>query len=53
MVGKSVDNNDDENYETLPSGIEKIKRNSKYLSNRQQMEEQLLSQMKLYQNLGP
>jgi hypothetical protein len=41
MVGKSVDNNDDENYESLASGIERIKRNSKYLSNRekQQMDE--------------
>jgi hypothetical protein len=41
MVEKSVDNNDDENYESLASGIERIKRNSKYLSNRekQQMDE--------------
>ena len=41
MVGKSVDNNDDENYESLASGIERIKKNSKYLSNRekQQMDE--------------
>src|SRR5215469_13988500 len=41
MAGKSVDNNDDENYESLASGIERIKRNSKYLSNRekQQMDE--------------
>jgi hypothetical protein len=41
MVAKSVDNNDDENYESLASGIERIKRNSKYLSNRekQQMDE--------------
>jgi len=41
MVGKSVNNNDDEKYESLASGIERIKRNSKYLSNRekQQMDE--------------
>ena len=41
MVGKSVNNNDDEKYESIASGIEKIKRNSKYLSNRekQQMDE--------------
>jgi hypothetical protein len=41
MIGKSVDSNDDENYESLASGIERIKRNSKYLSNRekQQMDE--------------
>jgi hypothetical protein len=41
MVGKSVDNNDNEDYESLASGIERIKRNSKYLSNRekQQMDE--------------
>ena len=41
MVAKSVNNNDDENYESLASGIERIKRNSKYLSNRekQQMDE--------------
>jgi len=41
MVGKSVNNNDDEKYESLASGIEGIKRNSKYLSNRekQQMDE--------------
>jgi hypothetical protein len=41
MVGKSVNNNDDEKYESLASGIEEIKRNSKYLSNRekQQMDE--------------
>jgi len=41
MVGKSVDNNDHENYESLASGIERIKKNSKYLSNRekQQMDE--------------
>jgi hypothetical protein len=41
MVGKSVDNNDDGNYESLASGIERIKRNSKYLSNREkrQMDE--------------
>ena len=40
MVAKSVDNNDDGNYESLASGIERIKRNSKYLSNReQQMDE--------------
>ena len=41
MVGKSVGNDDDENYESLASGIERIKRNSKYLSNRekQQMDE--------------
>jgi len=41
MVAKSVDNNDDENYESLASGIERIKKNSKYLSNRekQQMDE--------------
>ncbi|MGC2571273.1 MAG: hypothetical protein WA364_07150 [Candidatus Nitrosopolaris sp.] len=41
MVEKSVDNNDDENYESLASGIERIKRNTKYLSNRekQQMDE--------------
>jgi hypothetical protein len=35
MVAKSVNNNDDENYESLVSGIERIKRNSKYLSNRE------------------
>jgi hypothetical protein len=41
MVEKSVNNNDDENYESLASCIERIKRNSKYLSNRekQQMDE--------------
>ena len=41
MVAKSVDNNDDENYESLASGIERIQRNSRYLSNRekQQMDE--------------
>ena len=40
MVEK-VNNNDDENYETLAYGIERIKKNSKYLSNRekQQMDE--------------
>ena len=38
MVAKSLDNNDDENYESL---VERIKKNSKYLSNRekQQMDE--------------
>ncbi|HXP50777.1 MAG TPA: hypothetical protein VN922_12520 [Bacteroidia bacterium] len=41
MVAKSVDNNDEENYESLASGIERIKKNSKFLSNRekQQMDE--------------
>ena len=41
MVEKSVNNNDDEKYESPASGIERIKRNSKYLSNRekQQMDE--------------
>jgi hypothetical protein len=41
MDEKSVNNNDDENYDSLASGIERIKRNSKYLSNRekQQMDE--------------
>jgi len=41
MAGKSVDNNDDGNYDILASGIERIKKNSKYLSNRekQQMDE--------------
>ena len=41
MVEKSVNNNDDENYESLANGIERIKKNSKYLSNRekQQMDE--------------
>ena len=38
MVGKSVDNNDDGNYESLASGIERIKRNSKYLSNREKQQ---------------
>ena len=40
MVEK-VNNNDYENYETLAYGIERIKKNSKYLSNRekQQMDE--------------
>jgi len=28
MVAKSIDNNDDENYESLASGIERIKRNN-------------------------
>jgi hypothetical protein len=41
MVEKSVNDNDNENYESLASGIERIKKNSKYLSNRekQQMDE--------------
>jgi len=41
MVAKSADNNDDGNYESLAPGMERIKRNSKYLSNRekQQMDE--------------
>jgi transcriptional regulatory protein LevR len=41
MVGKSVNNNDDENYKSLACGIERIKKNSKYLSYRetQQMDE--------------
>ena len=41
MVAKSLDNNDEENYESLASGIERIKKNSKFLSNRekQQMDE--------------
>jgi hypothetical protein len=41
MVDKSVNNNDDDNYESLACGIERIKKNSKYLSNRekQQMDE--------------
>jgi hypothetical protein len=34
MFGKSVYDNDDENYESLACGIERIKKNSKYLSNR-------------------
>jgi hypothetical protein len=41
MVRKSVNDNDDENYEDIACGIERIKKNSKYLSNRekQQMDE--------------
>jgi hypothetical protein len=41
MVGNSVNNNLDENYENIACGIERIKKNSKYLSNRekQQMDE--------------
>ena len=36
-----VNNSDNENYENLASGIERVKRNSKYMSNRekQQMDE--------------
>jgi len=41
MVEKSVNNNDENDYDSLASGIERIKKNSKYLSNRekQQMDE--------------
>jgi len=41
MVRESVNNNDDENYESIACGIERIKKNSKHLSNRekQQMDE--------------
>ncbi len=41
MVGESANNNDNEKYESLARGIERIKKNSKYLSNRekQQMDE--------------
>jgi regulator of protease activity HflC (stomatin/prohibitin superfamily) len=39
MVGKTEDNNDDENYESLASRIERIKMNSKYLSNREKVRE--------------
>ena len=38
MVGKLVNNNDDENYESLASGIERIKKNSKHLSNREKQQ---------------
>ena len=38
MVGKSANNNDDENYESLAYGIERIKKNSKFLFNREKQQ---------------